>query len=60
VPLAAEAGYLNVIVAGHIDGVAQARGITVSLRDAGGQEAAPAADAASREALIELPAQETP
>lgn len=60
VPLAAEAGYLNVIVAGQVDGVAQARGITVSLRGAGASGAQPAADAAAREALIELPAQETP
>ena len=32
VPLTAEAGYLTVIVSGDIDGVAQARSVTVSLR----------------------------
>src|SRR5688572_23506915 len=34
VPLAAEAGYLNIIVAGRVEGVAQARGVTVPLRSA--------------------------
>jgi hypothetical protein len=60
VPLTAEAGYLSVIVAGRVDGVAQARGVTVSLRGARAQGLAPAADAAGREALIALPVQETP
>ena len=60
VPLKADAGYLSVIVAGRVDGVAQARGVTVSLHGAAAQGAAPSADAAGREALIELPAQETP
>ena len=60
VPLAAEAGYLNVIVAGRVDGVAQARGVTVPLRSASAQSRAPAAQAAGREALIALPVQETP
>ena len=50
VPLAAEAGYLSVIVAGRVDGVAQARAVTVPL----------AREAAGREALIALPVQETP
>ena len=59
VPLAAEAGYLNVIVAGRIDGVAQARGLTVPLHRAAAEGPAPAA-AAGREALIALPVQETP
>jgi hypothetical protein len=60
VPLAAAAGYLNVIVAGRVDGVAQARGVTVPLRGAGAAGHAPAAEAAGREALIALPVQETP
>ena len=33
-PLAADAGYLSVIVSGSIDGVAQARSVTLSLRSA--------------------------
>ncbi len=59
VPLAAEAGYLSVIVAGDLDGVAQARSVTVPLRstDARGPSAA-ASDGA--EALIALPVQESP
>lgn len=60
VPLSADAGYLSVIVAGRVDGVAQARGVTVSLHGAGAAGPAPAAEAAGREALIALPAQETP
>jgi hypothetical protein len=60
VPLAAEAGYLNVIVAGRVDGVPQARGITVALHGARGEAPAPAAAAPGREALIALPVQETP
>jgi hypothetical protein len=60
VPLAAEAGYLNVIVAGRIDGVPQARGITVPLHGAPGEGPAPVAAAQGREALIALPVHETP
>ena len=60
VPLAAQAGYLNVIVAGRIDGVAQARGVTVPLHGASGEGPAPAAGAPGREALILLPVQESP
>jgi hypothetical protein len=60
VPLAAEAGYLNVIVAGRVDGVAQARGVTIPLRAAAAEDPAPVAAAAGREALIALPVQETP
>jgi hypothetical protein len=60
VPLAAEAGYLNVIVAGRVDGVPQARGVTVPLRGAAGEVPAPGAAAPGREALIALPVQETP
>jgi len=60
VPLAAEAGYLSVIVAGDLDGVAQARSVTVSLRSAGDAGPAPAAAAARGEALIALPVQESP
>ena len=57
VPLAAEAGYLSLIVAGRVDGVAQARGVTVPLRSVAGGPA-PAAKAAGPEALIALPVQE--
>ena len=60
VPLTAEAGYLSVIVAGRVDGVPQARGVTVSLHGAQPHGPAPAPEAAGREALIALPAQETP
>ena len=60
VPLAAEAGYLNVIVAGDVEGVAQASAVTISLGSA--PEAAPPAPAsgAQPEALIALPVLETP
>jgi hypothetical protein len=60
VPLAADAGYLNVIVAGRVDGVPQARGVTVALHGARGEGPAPAAAAPGHEALIALPVQETP
>ena len=60
VPLAAEAGYLSVIVAGLVDGVAQARGVTVPLRGVAARGPTPAAEAVGPEALIALPAQETP
>jgi hypothetical protein len=59
VPLAAEAGYLTVIVAGAVDGLAQARSVTVSLRSAGSPDAAPVA-AGGGETLIALPVQEGP
>jgi hypothetical protein len=59
VPLVAEAGYLSVIVAGEVDGVAQARSVTVPLRAAGAPSSAPA-PAANGEALIALPVQESP
>ena len=59
VPLTAEAGYLTVIVAGHVDGVAQARSVTVSLRSAAVAEAAVEASAGP-ESLIALPVQEGP
>jgi hypothetical protein len=60
VPLAADAGYLNLIVAGRVDGVAQARAVTVPLRSVAASGATPAAEAAGPEALIALPVQETP
>ena len=59
VPLAAEAGYLNIIVAGRVDGVAQARGVTVPLHGPS-PEPARTAETAGRETLIALPVQETP
>ena len=58
VPLRTEAGYLSVIVAGRVDGVAQARAVTVPLHGAPGPS--PVVDSAGREALIALPVQETP
>jgi hypothetical protein len=59
VPLAADAGYLTVIVAGDVDGLAQARSVTVSLRSSG-PPAAPAPEAGGGEVLIALPVQEGP
>ena len=59
VPLAAEAGYLSVIVSGSIDGVAQARSVTVGLHGAAPAEAA-AVTVADGETLIALPVQEGP
>jgi hypothetical protein len=60
VPLAADAGYLTVIVAGDVDGLAQARSVTVSLRSSGSPGASPAPEAAEGEVLIALPVQEGP
>jgi hypothetical protein len=60
VPLAAEAGYLSVIVAGRVDGVAQARAVTVPLRSSAAAGPTPAAEAAGPEALNSLPVKETP
>jgi hypothetical protein len=59
VPLVAEAGYLSVIVAGDVDGVAQARSVTVPLRSADARGARPTATDGP-EALIALPVQESP
>jgi hypothetical protein len=59
VPLAADAGYLSVIVSGLIDGVAQARSVTIALRSAVPAEAA-AVTVAEGETLIALPVQESP
>jgi hypothetical protein len=64
VPLAAEAGYLTVVVAGQADGLEQARSVTVALGSAPQAGAAPATAAppspADGEALIALPVQESP
>jgi hypothetical protein len=60
VPLAAEAGYLSVIVSGASEGVAQASSVTISLRSAAEPAKTPLAAAADGEALIELPVQESP
>jgi hypothetical protein len=65
VPLAAEAGYLTVVVAGQADGLEQARSVTVALGSARQAGAAPAPAAqpaapAEGEALIALPVQESP
>jgi hypothetical protein len=62
VPLVAEAGYLSVIVSGTIDGLAQARSVTIPLRSAGAAAPAAAPVVATRngETLIALPVQESP
>jgi hypothetical protein len=59
VPLAADAGYVSVIVSGTIDGVEQARSVTIALRSSAPAEAA-AVTAAEGEALIALPVEESP
>jgi hypothetical protein len=59
VPLTAEAGYLSVIVSGTIDGVDQARSVTISLRGAAPADAR-APVAGGGETLIALPVQESP
>jgi hypothetical protein len=59
VPLLADAGYLSVIVSGSIDGVEQARSVTIPLRSTVPAEA-PAGKVAEGEALIALPVQESP
>ena len=59
VPLAADAGYLSVIVAGTIDGVEQARSVTIALRSTVPAEA-PEVTITDGEALIALPVQESP
>ena len=59
VPLSADAGYLSVIVAGTIDGVEQARSVTIALRSTAPAEA-PEVTIADGEALIALPVQESP
>jgi len=59
VPLAAE-GYLNVSVAGTIDGIEQARSVTISLRSAAAAEGLAPAVAAGGETLIALPVHESP
>jgi hypothetical protein len=60
VPLVAAAGYLNVSVAGTIDGVAQARSIAISLRSAGAAHGVSPAAAGGGETLIALPVIESP
>ena len=60
VPLAAEAGYLSVIVAGNVDGLPQASSVTIPLRGAGAVGPPPAAVSAGGETLIALPVQESP
>ncbi|HUQ52744.1 MAG TPA: hypothetical protein VM692_11025, partial [Gammaproteobacteria bacterium] len=56
VPLTPDAGYLSVIVSGSIDGVAQARSVTVALRSAVPTEPA-AVTVVEGETLIALPVQ---
>lgn len=59
VPLAADAGYLNLLVTGEVDGVPQARTVSVALRSAAATAPAAAPDAAG-ETLIALPVSESP
>jgi hypothetical protein len=59
VPLAADAGYLSVIVSGTIDGVAQARSVMIPLRSTAAG-AFPEAAADGGEPLVALPVQESP
>lgn len=58
VPLRADAGYLSVIVSGAIDGVDQARSVTIPLR--GEAPGADAVRARGDETLIALPVEESP
>ena len=62
VPLRATGGYLSVVVAGQIDGVAEARSVVIPVRPAGSapEVRAPAAApaAGSRENLSVLPVEE--
>jgi hypothetical protein len=64
VPLAADAGYLTVVVSGAAEGLTQARSVTVALGSApqpGGAPAAPAAAAPpGGDGLIALPVEESP
>jgi len=60
VPLTADAGYLNVIVAGEIDGVAQARSVSIPLRTAAAAIRPEVRAEAGTETLIALPVRETP
>jgi hypothetical protein len=59
VPLAVDAGYLNVAVAGDIDGLPQARSVSIAVRTVPPTADAPAAHGNS-ETLIALPVRETP
>jgi hypothetical protein len=60
VPLAANAGYLTVVVSGEADGLLQARSLTVPLGSAAPQGVAPESQPAEGEILIALPVQEGP
>lgn len=60
VPLAAEAGYLNVSVSADVDGIAQADAVTISLRSAAPGVAPAASAGGGGENLIALPVQESP
>jgi hypothetical protein len=58
IPLAADAGFVNVVVAGEIDGIPQARSVAIALRmTADAVERTPTA--ADGEALIALPVDES-
>ena len=60
VPLAADAGYLSVVVSGQVEGLAQARSVTIPLASGAAESAAPLPQPADGEALIALPVQESP
>lgn len=57
VPLALDAGFVNVVVTGAIDGVAQARSVAIPLRVAA-EPAGRVSSAAPGDALIALPVDE--
>lgn len=59
VPLAQDAGYVTVVVTGEIDGVTQARTVTIALRGSAAPPAVAAIEGAG-ETLIALPVIETP
>ena len=60
VPLAAEAGYLGVLVSGSSAGTPQAHAVTVPLRSTAALRAPQGAAEPGGENLIALPVQETP
>jgi hypothetical protein len=60
VPLEADAGYLNVIVVGNIDGLPQARSVAIALRSPVAEARPEPEAAADTETLIALPVRETP
>jgi hypothetical protein len=60
VPLAADAGYLSVVVSGQVEGLTQARSVTVPLGSPAPAGGAASAQPTDGETLIALPVQEGP